>query len=113
MAEVGSLALSLTIFLVGTVGNSVRMATNPSLVASFTDATNRGKLFGWIMMYNNAGRMLGPIAMGHVADVRADLPFVGAAVGAAISALLLLPTECRRSCTPSVAVSDGSTSLAG
>merc|ERR1711871_225412 len=103
MAEVDSLVLSLVIFLAGTVGNSVRMATNPSLVASLTDATNRGKLFGWIMMYNNAGRMIGPTAMGHAADVRVDLPFVFASVGCVVSVLLLIPADRTTARAPTVA----------
>jgi len=90
MAEVSIQWLSAGLFILSSVGNSMRMATNPAIVAEQTTTASRGKIFGIIMRYQMFGRFLGPIIMGHLADRRADLPFVVGGLGASVLSSLSL-----------------------
>ncbi|CAE8627271.1 unnamed protein product [Polarella glacialis] len=94
MAEVESEALSIIVFILSMVGTAFRMATNPSMVAEMTSGPeHRGKVFGLIQRYNNLGRFVGPVVMGHVSNVRSDLPFVGCFLMSLLSVATLLTAE--------------------
>lgn len=110
MAKVASLPASVGLFMVGVIFNSLRMATNPNIVAELTETSTRGIIFGWVQRYNNFGRFVGPVVMGHLAEIEEDLPFtLGVGTAAILSAVLLLVMACL---PPSANVEAASTSLA-
>eukprot|EP00929_Paragymnodinium_shiwhaense_P111984 TRINITY_DN80232_c0_g1_i1.p1 TRINITY_DN80232_c0_g1~~TRINITY_DN80232_c0_g1_i1.p1 ORF type:complete len:549 (-),score=84.37 TRINITY_DN80232_c0_g1_i1:282-1838(-) len=68
------------------LGSSINRSQNATIISSFTSATNRGKIFGTVQVYQNAGKIVGPILATNVAIV--GVPALG------ISGFLGLPFVC-------------------
>ena len=72
------------------VGMTVRASCNGTIVASFTDTSNRGSIFAQQQFAMNMGRLVGPLVAGHLAV--ADpvmLPWLFAAACSIISGFIL------------------------
>jgi len=85
------LVLCLTFFIMAMGGNALRGANSTAYLGSFSDASNRGAVFGVSQMMMNAGRVVGPIVATHLADwYGVQVPFYVAGLMSALSALLVL-----------------------
>jgi len=80
------------------VGHGLRMASSAAVIASFTDNSNRGKIFAYIQVYTNCGRMLGPVLATHLAEFGVGVPFIWTGGLAVIAALinLLAGRKCKK-----------------
>lgn len=93
--------LALALFTIASVGTGLRSATNSAVVAVYTTTLNRGKIFGRVQMYQNFGRMVGPICATHMAGHNPSLPFmVCGAFGAGAALLTLIAPKPREESPP-------------
>jgi len=84
------LPISLAVMFVGTMGGAVSTSQTSTIVASFTDVSNRGKIFGLLQTYSNTGRIIGPIAATHIAAAGIGVPFICSGSLAILSACVYL-----------------------
>merc|ERR1719409_57888 len=72
------------------MGSTLRMSSNGALHATFSDATNRGRVFGRLLMCRNLGQMFGPFVAGLLAEIDPiRAPWVLASIAAVLSAAVL------------------------
>ena len=81
---------TITLMSLSRVGLTLRAASNGTILAGFTDASNRGTIFAEQQFATNMGRLLGPVVAGHLA-VRDPVvaPWLFGAACCTISALIL------------------------
>lgn len=78
-------------YLGGGLGGSIRSASSGAITAEFTEPSNRGKIFAIVQTYSNLGRLVGPVIMGHLAEIKIEYTFTVAAVAGLLSGLFLIP----------------------
>merc|ERR1712048_817186 len=59
--------LSLFCSYMGGMGGAISMSQSGAIVASFTDVSNRGRIFGLIQTFQNVGKIIGPMVATNVA----------------------------------------------
>merc|ERR1711964_883544 len=80
--------------MLGMCGGCLRMGTFGTITAKVADASNRGKIFGYVAMSMNFGRMVGPVVGGHLAERDPVLlPWVFAGICCFVSAVVLIPVQ--------------------
>jgi MFS family permease len=58
-----------------------------------SDETNRGAVFGRVVLYASVGGLLGPLVAGQLANMEERLPWLAASVCCALSSFVLLLTR--------------------
>lgn len=73
------------------VGSGIKNGSNTLVISSFAHTSNRGKIFGRMMLYTNAGRIVGPIVALHLEQYSSGMAFIFAgAVGLTSASIILL-----------------------
>jgi hypothetical protein len=67
VGQSGSLVYHLTCGYVAQLGGTIVTSQASSIVATFTDVSNRGKIFGAMQTYQNFGKIVGPVVATHIA----------------------------------------------
>ena len=82
---------TIIVMCLARVGMTLRAATNGTILANFTDPSNRGTIFAQQQFATNMGRLVGPVVAGHLA-VRDPvlLPILFGSSCGLISGLILL-----------------------
>ena len=82
--------VAVGLIMVGMFGGCLRMGASGSITAKFTEPTNRGKIYGQVSMWQSAGRMVGPLVAGHLADYDPiRMPWLFAGISCLLSAAAL------------------------
>lgn len=85
-----TLPVSLASMFLATVGGAINASQQSTVVASFSDASNRGKIFGLLQTYSNTGRIIGPIMATHIAGFGIGRPFLVSGVCTFCAAVVYL-----------------------
>eukprot|EP00931_Biecheleriopsis_adriatica_P029382 TRINITY_DN17449_c0_g1_i1.p1 TRINITY_DN17449_c0_g1~~TRINITY_DN17449_c0_g1_i1.p1 ORF type:complete len:539 (+),score=96.96 TRINITY_DN17449_c0_g1_i1:62-1618(+) len=64
---IGNVHVSLACLYFGGIGSAVSMSQASAIVATFTDVSNRGKIFGLVQTFQNCGKVIGPMLATNVA----------------------------------------------
>lgn len=67
LGQAGSLWYHLACGYCAQLGGTLVVSQTSSIVATFTDVSNRGKIFGAMQTYQNCGKIIGPIVATHIA----------------------------------------------
>jgi DHA1 family tetracycline resistance protein-like MFS transporter len=86
MPMAGAVGLAVAVVVVA-AGQAVLATTTTSLLSRAVDADRRGAVLGRAQAMAAAGRLVGPVAAGGLADVALGLPFMAGAALAVVAAL--------------------------
>lgn len=82
---------TIIVMCLARVGMTLRAASNGTILANFTDASNRGTIFAQQQFATNMGRLVGPVVAGHLAVTDPVLlPWIFGSACTIISAVILL-----------------------
>lgn len=82
---------TIIVMCLARVGTTLRAGSNGTILANFTNASNRGSVFAQQQFATNMGRLVGPVVAGHLAVTDPVwLPWLFGSTCSIISGLILL-----------------------